>query len=228
MGRCHFHCLESEGCSGYIFFLNELQSEFKHRFYIPPNKKCEDEHCAFFIEPTVAKIEEFDLWIFLSITFLIGAMISKNDDWRIFLIVGAFIMLTSTFGSAITKKRKYLFNIDLNIDPELEDDLNKSIITDISEKLKGIFETKGFPLSGNARVTKDKENEWVITDKEVFIVKKNDGNLKIYKRKKELRDIMAKCAPLYLRDNILFIFAVIVALMAIFISFMTQYFQPAT
>ena len=61
----------------------------------------------------------------------------------------------------------YLFRLNA----ELEDDLNKSVI---SVGLKNSFKTARFPLSENANVTKEKENEWVITDKKKFIVRKED------------------------------------------------------
>ena len=67
----------------------------------------------------------------------------------------------------------YVFSIDA----KLEDDLNESI----TGKLRDIFETKGVALSGNALVTKRKENEWIITDEEKFIVSKEEGKLSIYK-----------------------------------------------
>jgi hypothetical protein len=53
----------------------------------------------------------------------------------------------------------------------------------ISEKLKEKFKTEGFPISGNAVVTKKEEaDKWVITDGEkVYIVKKEGENyLNIY------------------------------------------------
>ena len=61
----------------------------------------------------------------------------------------------------------YLFRLNA----ELEDDLNKSVI---SVGLRNSFKTARFPLSENANVTKEKENEWVITDKKKFIVRKKD------------------------------------------------------
>ena len=71
---------------------------------------------------------------------------------------------------------EYLFSIE----KEFEDELNKGII---SEKLRDIFKTNGFPLSENAMVTKEKDDKWVITDgKKIYIVKKEDGKLNIYYR----------------------------------------------
>ena len=71
---------------------------------------------------------------------------------------------------------EYLFSIE----KEFEDELNKGII---SEKLRDIFKTNGFPLSENAMVTKEKDDKWVITDGEkIYIVKKEDGKLNIYYR----------------------------------------------
>lgn len=73
----------------------------------------------------------------------------------------------------IANPRSYLFSIDAG----LEEDLNKGIVP---EKLKKELESKGFPLSDYATITKEKENEWAITDKEKFIVMKEDGKLNIY------------------------------------------------
>lgn len=65
-----------------------------------------------------------------------------------------------------------------SIDAEFEDDMNES---SISEKMKNIFKAKGFAVSGNASVTKEKENKWVITDEEKnFIVRNEYGMLNIY------------------------------------------------
>jgi len=79
--------------------------------------------------------------------------------------------------SSIIRKLNLSPTEHFSIDAELEDDLIKSII---SEKLKEIFKTKGFSLSDNASVIKEKENEWVIIDEKIFIVKKEDGKLNIY------------------------------------------------
>jgi catechol 2,3-dioxygenase-like lactoylglutathione lyase family enzyme len=67
----------------------------------------------------------------------------------------------------------YLFTLDARF----EKDLNKEGI--VSEELKGVFEDKRYPLSYNARIRKRKENEWVVTDKKKFIVKKEE-ELKVY------------------------------------------------
>ena len=67
-----------------------------------------------------------------------------------------------------------------NIAPEFENDLNTGTI---SENLKDIFKTKGFPISEKAKVTKEKEDKWVIVNGEkIYIVKKEDGKLNIYDR----------------------------------------------
>lgn len=68
----------------------------------------------------------------------------------------------------------YLFSLDAR----LEEGINKSIL---SEELKNAFKTNVFPLPDTATVTKVKENEWVITDEEKFIVRKEDGKLNIYR-----------------------------------------------
>ena len=77
----------------------------------------------------------------------------------------------------IEKLRLYwrLFSISKNA--ELENDLNKNII---SEELKKNFEDEGFTLSKNATVTREKDDKWVITDKKRFIVREEDSELKIY------------------------------------------------
>jgi hypothetical protein len=65
-----------------------------------------------------------------------------------------------------------------NIDVEFEEELNKD---SISEKLKKIFKAEGFSICQNAIVTKDKGDNWVITDGgKNHIVKKEDGKLNIY------------------------------------------------
>ena len=84
---------------------------------------------------------------------------------------------------AIGKSQKsakdyYLFSIPVNTDERLEDDLNYGI----TENLKNIFKIKRFPLFNNATITKEKENEWVITDEEKFIVRKEGEKLNIHKK----------------------------------------------
>jgi len=64
-----------------------------------------------------------------------------------------------------------------SIDARFEDDLKRSFI---SEELKNIFKANRFPLSDNATITKGKENEWVLADKEKFIVIKEGEKLNIY------------------------------------------------
>jgi hypothetical protein len=66
---------------------------------------------------------------------------------------------------------EYLFNIDA---AEFEDsfpNIGNGIL--ISKELKEKFGTEGFPISGNAMVTKEDEDKWRINDEEkVYIVKK--------------------------------------------------------
>ena len=204
-----------------LFIASNIRFEVAKNFF----SKCfsrEFKTCSSTIKPTVSKVEEFDLWMFLLISFFLGAIISKNEWWRFFLILSAFIILIATIGSTLTRKWTYLFSIDI----ELEDDLNNG---DISDKLKKAFEVGGFPLSSNVAGIKKEENEWQITDNQGnFIVWKDEGKLKIYERKMELLDIIEKYLPLRFSGKTLLIFAVIVTLMAVFISFLTQYFQPAT
>lgn len=205
-----------------LFIASNIRFEVAKNFF----SKCfsrEFKTCSSTIKPTVSKVEEFDLWMFLLISFFLGAIISKNEWWRFFLILSALILLIATIGSALTRKWTYLFSIDI----ELEDDLNKS---NISDKLKKAFEVGGeFLLSSNVAVIKKDANEWQISDNQGnFIVWKDEGKLKIYERKMELLDIIEKYIPRRFSGKTLLIFAVIVTLMAVFISFMTQYFQPAT
>jgi len=63
-------------------------------------------------------------------------------------------------------------------DAELENDLSKGIIP---ECLKNRF-TNENQLSDSASVTKEKEDEWMITDKKNFIIRKKDKTLNIYKQ----------------------------------------------
>jgi hypothetical protein len=78
--------------------------------------------------------------------------------------------------ASIKKRLSYLSSIDAK---KIEEDLNKKIISD---DLKNKFKTKGFLLSENATIRKEKDGEWKITDEEnLYIVKKKDKKLNIYK-----------------------------------------------
>ena len=62
----------------------------------------------------------------------------------------------------------------------VEEDLDNETV---SEMLKGVFKTAGVPLSEHGTVTKINKGRWVINDeenKEVYIVKKEEGKLNIY------------------------------------------------
>lgn len=79
-----------------------------------------------------------------------------------------------------TIEEKYLFSSNTIF----EADSSKSVV---SEELKNIFKSNGFPLPDNATITKRKENEWVIANEEKFIVrKKRDDELNIYKAKADI------------------------------------------
>lgn len=67
----------------------------------------------------------------------------------------------------------YLFSIEAG----LEDDLSKRVI---SEKLIIVFEKNSFPLSDNATVTSKRDGEWNINDGEKFIIRRKEGELKVY------------------------------------------------
>jgi hypothetical protein len=68
-----------------------------------------------------------------------------------------------------------------NIDTKLEDDLNKGIV---SENLKSVFKTNGFPLSDDAFIIPSKgENIWTISDpssSQKLIIIKEGGKLNVY------------------------------------------------
>jgi hypothetical protein len=75
----------------------------------------------------------------------------------------------------IINPSKYLFSIDA---VQIEEDLNRY---SISEDLKKGFKTKGFILSENATIKKEKADEWEITSGEkIYIVKKEGRKLNIY------------------------------------------------
>lgn len=70
---------------------------------------------------------------------------------------------------------RYLFSIDAAV---VEENLNKGVI---SEELNNMFETKGFPLSEDAAIRKEKDDKWGITDGErIYIIEKEEGKIKVY------------------------------------------------
>ena len=71
--------------------------------------------------------------------------------------------------------KSYLFNI---IDERLDRELSE-MGNGVLEKLKNAFKTKGFKLPDEAKVVKEKENNWVITNS-AFTVKKEEGKLNVY------------------------------------------------
>lgn len=70
----------------------------------------------------------------------------------------------------------YLFSIDIG----LENDLKNGII---SESLKKRFKIKGFSVSDNITIIKERKDEWGITDGENFIIRKEDKKLNVYLRR---------------------------------------------
>jgi copper chaperone CopZ len=89
----------------------------------------------------------------------------------------------------------------LSIDAEFEDGLNNGII---SEKLKDAFKTERFSISENARVRKEKDDKWVITDGEKScIIKKEEGKLNIYKCSNEERmNVLSKVVESILEKSL--------------------------
>lgn len=72
-------------------------------------------------------------------------------------------------------EEKYLFSIDV----KFENDLNNG---NISPELEDIFKTKGFPISISETATVTKDDKWVITyGEKIYVVKKEDGYLNVYK-----------------------------------------------
>ena len=152
---------------------------------------------------------------------------SRNGKEKLNFAQPIAIGLASGYSAALRRILKgicdYVLKYLFSIDAELEDDLNKNII---SKKLKDNFERKDFPLSDNAVVTKEKENEWVITEEksiskppkkrwkislnyikketvqvvnqksQKFTVRKEDGKLNIYVQDiKKLHIILISEAP---------------------------------
>jgi len=77
-------------------------------------------------------------------------------------------------GRVLLGEAYFLFSIT---DAKIEHELNKGVI---SEKMRNIFKVKNAPLSDNAGITREKNDEWVITGKKMFIVRKEDGKLNVY------------------------------------------------
>nr|MBC8522001.1 hypothetical protein [Methanomicrobia archaeon] len=84
------------------------------------------------------------------------------------------------------KKETCLFSI--SVSAELEDELNKNSSFVVPEELKKKFETNGFQLPKTTNMS-GKENEWLITNENAFIVRKEDGKLNIYKKNKDFEDL---------------------------------------
>ena len=77
-----------------------------------------------------------------------------------------------------------LFSFDASV---MEEDLN---IAPISEELKDMFKTKGFSLSEDATIRKEKDDKWEITDAEkIFIIRKEKRKLNIYKSTNNIEDL---------------------------------------
>jgi hypothetical protein len=102
-----------------------------------------------------------------------------------FLLFSSGMLFTNvgySFWNVYDSIEKYLFSINEDFEKDLNNDT-------IMKKLKDIFKTKDFSLSENAVVTKEKDNNWTITDGgKIYIVKKKDGNLNIYTKRPEFLD----------------------------------------
>lgn len=72
--------------------------------------------------------------------------------------------------------KMYLFSIGV----EFEVDFNKSIISD---RLKEEFESKSVHITESVKITKQKDNEWIMTDKKnIYIVEKDVEKLNVYRQ----------------------------------------------
>ena len=113
----------------------------------------------FLIAPYVIDRYKNIVRILLSISLVLSILIA--------LCIPSFVPVIAPPTEPPQMPGSYLFSLNAG----LEDNLSKGVI---SEELNNSFKTAGFSLSDNATVKKEKENEWVITDKEKFIVRKED------------------------------------------------------
>jgi hypothetical protein len=113
----------------------------------------------FLIAPYVIDKYKNIIRILLPISFVLSILIA--------LCISSFVPVIAPTTEPPQMPGSYLFSLNAG----LEDNLSKGVI---SEELNNSFKTTGFSLSDNATVKKEKENEWVITDKEKFIVRKED------------------------------------------------------
>ena len=112
-------------------------------------------------------VEEIKAWI-------------KKQKRKIIVVAGSHLHHYSDDDAHLEddKEKKYLFSLQEEIE-EFEENLNKNIIP---KELKKELEKNNFSLSHNTHVTNEEGGKWVITDKEEFIVKKEDRKLKIYEK----------------------------------------------
>jgi hypothetical protein len=155
----------------------------------PPRKSARIRVCAD-NDGAVAEIDEsnncmevkFDLLPNLKCVVMydkpLCEFVGSQGEYRIYY--GFKNIVSGTYANAsYTTINITTMSVLFSIDATFEDDLNKGIISD---DLRDKFGTEGVPLSMNASVTKEKENEWMITDKMdiTFVVRKEDGELNIY------------------------------------------------
>jgi len=98
------------------------------------------------------------------------------------------------FGGNYTSATKFFKDLFegkklFSIDGELENELNKSIV---SEELENAFESEEFPLSENATIRKERGDEWKITDREKTYIVKKDGKLNVYEEMEGKRELINK------------------------------------
>jgi hypothetical protein len=99
-----------------------------------------------------------------------------EDDYIILTAIKAYIKAGLPLIGAL------LFRRFFSIDAKFEDELDKEFL---SNNLKEKFRIEGFAIPLHAMVTKEKENEWVITNEvhekhTEFLVRKEEGKLNIY------------------------------------------------
>jgi DNA primase small subunit len=81
------------------------------------------------------------------------------------------------FFQEIAAEEKYLFSISSNFKTNLE---NKQI----SKELRAIFKDNKYPLSGNVKISRVKDNEWRFRSKgKEYTIRGSDNQLNVYQRK---------------------------------------------
>lgn len=95
--------------------------------------------------------------------------------------------------STVLREKKYLFSMDIVLENELNDENKK-----ISKGLKDVFRIKRFELDEKATKKKENDYKWEITDKkDIYIVKREEGKLNVYKKEEKKWEITNGVDTLY-------------------------------